>query len=278
MVIPPPLAFGDLQGCQDAFHRLLALASPTPETPLWFTGDLINRGPASLPVLRDIMALGKRAITVLGNHELHLLAVAAGCARLHHGDTINDILSAPDAAELIDWVRRRPLVHYKNNTLLVHAGVLPQWDLADTLTYAHELECALRAPNWAACVAQLRGAQPNRWDAQLTGYNRLRVIANALTHLRFCTASGAMLFNAKGPPHTAAPGVMPWFDVPDRRTSEITIVCGHWSTLGVLVRNNLCALDSGCVWGRHLSAITLDADPDKRRLMQVACARQSTGQ
>ncbi len=269
---PPPLAFGDLQGCHDAFHHLLAKAAPTPDTPLWFAGDLINRGPSSLACLRDVIEFGQRAVMVLGNHELHLLAVAAGAQRMRKGDTISEILAAPDAADLIDWLRHRPLAHYQNGMLMVHAGVLPQWDLALTLELAHEVEQALRGPNWQTCMAQLSQPTPVRWHHGLSRDERLCMIAHTLTRIRFCNSEGELEVNAKGGPDAALPGYMPWFDVPGRRTAELTVVFGHWAALGLLLRDNLCALDSGCVWGKQLSAITLNAEPSKRTLTQVACS------
>jgi bis(5'-nucleosyl)-tetraphosphatase (symmetrical) len=265
----PPLAFGDVHGCRNAFHRLLAKAAPPPDAPLWFTGDLVNRGPDSLGVLRDVIALGPRAITVLGNHELHLLAIAAGVEPPRSGDTLDKIFNAPDADDLIDWIRHRPLAHYENGLLMVHAGVLPQWDVQKTLAYAHELECALRAPDWKAHIAQLRGSKPAHWDGALRGAERLRAIANALTRIRFCSADGEMELNAKGPPDMAPPGTLPWFDIPGRRTANVTVVFGHWAALGLIMRDNLCALDSGCVWGRQLSAVLLTADPRRRAVIQV---------
>lgn len=267
------LAIGDVQGCYTALHRLLKKANPSPTTPLWFTGDLINRGPHSLETLRTVMALGKQAVTVLGNHELHLLAVAVGVRSERHDDTLASILAAPDAADLIDWVRHRPLAYYDNGFLLVHAGVLPQWDLTQTLELAHELETALRGPTWKAYVAHLFGHQPDHWHPKLTGYDRLRVIANAFTRIRFCSAEGQMRFDASGAPKTAPPGAMPWFEVPNRLTSDTTIVFGHWAALGLMMRATLCALDTGCVWGRRLTAVTLDANPAQRMITQVECTR-----
>ncbi|GAM52606.1 bis(5'-nucleosyl)-tetraphosphatase, symmetrical [bacterium endosymbiont of Mortierella elongata FMR23-6] len=268
---PPPLAFGDLQGCHGAFRALLAKAAPTPNTPLWFAGDLINRGPHSLACLHDVIDFGQRAVMVLGNHELHLLAVAAGVQRIRKGDTINEILAAPDAADLIDWLRHRPLTHYQNGMLMVHAGVLPQWDLTLTLELAHELEQALRGPAWRDCIAQLSLPRLTRWHPGLTRDERLRITAHTLTHIRFCNPEGELEFNAKGGPDTAPPGYLPWFDAPDRRTAELTIVFGHWAALGLLLRDKLCALDSGCVWGKQLSALTLDPEPSQRKLIQVTC-------
>ena len=270
---PPPLVFGDLQGCRDPFQRLLREAAPTDDTPLWFAGDLINRGPESLRTLRDVIALGNRATVVLGNHDLNLLSVAAGLRKPKKGDTLDEILAARDADDLIDWVRHKPLAHFENGILMVHAGVLPQWDVTLTLELAHELERALRAPNWKETLASLYGNEPHRWEDSLTGADRLRVTYNALTRIRFCTAEGAMEFANNGGPDAAPPGYMPWFEVPGRRTENVTVVFGHWAALGLMVRDDVICLDSGCVWGNRLSAMQLAADPAERVLTQVSCAR-----
>src|SRR5471032_763967 len=204
----PPLAFGDIQGCRQDFQRLLTKAAPSETTPLWFAGDIINRGPDSLGTLRDLIALGDRAVTILGNHDLHLLSVSAGIRKSKKGDTIDEILAAPDAQDLLHWVRHRPLVHFENGMLMVHAGVLPQWDVTLTMELADELERALRAPDWKTTLATLYGNEPNRWDDALTGADRLRVTYNALTRLRFCTADGTMEFAANGGPESAPAGYM----------------------------------------------------------------------
>jgi len=270
--LPAPLVFGDLQGCCDPFHRLLQKAAPSPETPLWFAGDLINRGPKSLETLRDVMALGSRATVVLGNHDLNLLSVAAGLRKPKKGDTLDDILAAPDVDDLIEWVRHKPVAHYENGVLMVHAGVVPQWDVAMTLELAHELETALRAPNWKSTLAELYGNEPHRWEDSLKGMDRLRVTYNALTRIRFCTADGAMEFANNGGPDSAPPGYMPWFDAPGRRTQDATIVFGHWAALGLMIRDDVLCLDSGCVWGNKLSAVLLTKNPAERVLTQVSCA------
>jgi bis(5'-nucleosyl)-tetraphosphatase (symmetrical) len=267
-----PLVFGDLQGCCDPFQRLLKKAAPEPGTPLWFAGDLINRGPKSLETLREIIALGSRATVVLGNHDLNLLSVAAGLRKPKKGDTLDEILTAKDAADLIDWVRHKPLAHFEHGVLMVHAGVLPQWDVTMTLELAHELEQALRGPKWKETLASLYGNEPHRWDDSLTGADRLRVTYNALSRIRFCTAEGAMEFANNGGPDAAPPGYMPWFDVPGRRTQDVTIVFGHWAALGLMVRDDVLCLDSGCVWGNKLSAVRLAADPAERVVTQVSCA------
>jgi bis(5'-nucleosyl)-tetraphosphatase (symmetrical) len=266
-----PLAFGDLQGCRTQYQQLLAKAAPSPETPLWFAGDLINRGDESLATLRDIIALGERAKPVLGNHDLHLLSVSAGIRKSKKDDTIDAILTAPDAEDLLHWVRHRPLAHFENGMLLVHAGVLPQWDVTLTLELADELQRALRAPNWKETLAGLYGNEPNRWKPGLKGIDRLRLTCTALTRMRFCNLDGAMDFSTSGGLNSAPPGFMPWFDLPSRKTADITVVFGHWAALGLLMRDNLIGLDSGCVWGEKLSAVRLAANPADRTLTQVEC-------
>ncbi|SDC66055.1 symmetrical bis(5'-nucleosyl)-tetraphosphatase [Paraburkholderia lycopersici] len=275
----PPLAFGDLQGCLTPFRELLAKAAPSPSTPLWFAGDLINRGPESLETLREVIALGERGVAVLGNHDLHLLSVSAGIRKSKKGDTIDDILNAPDAEDLLHWVRHRPIAHYDNGMLMVHAGVLPQWDLDLTMELAYDLEKALRRENWKETLAGLYGNEPNRWSKDLKGIDRLRVTCSALTRMRFCNRDGVMDFSSSGGLDSAPPGFMPWFDVPERKTADITVVFGHWAALGLTLRENLIGLDSGCVWGEKLSAVRLESDPAERVLTQVPCTscRASSG-
>lgn len=213
----PPIAFGDLQGCHAAYRQLFAQLSPAADTPLWFAGDLVNRGPASLATLREIVGLGERAVAVLGNHDLHLLAVAAGIRTLKPGDTIGEILDAPDADDLIEWVRHRPFAHFERGMLMVHAGLLPQWDAALALELADELQRALRAPNWRDTLRGLYGNDPNCWSPDLKKADRLRVAFNAFTRIRFCTPEGAMEFRANGGPACAPAGYLPWFDAPSRK-------------------------------------------------------------
>jgi bis(5'-nucleosyl)-tetraphosphatase (symmetrical) len=237
-----------------------------------FAGDLINRGPQSLATLRHVHALALanpgRVDSVLGNHDLHLLAVVNGIRAPHKSDTLDDILAAPDLPVLIDWLRRRPLALLQDGHLLVHAGVLPQWSTQQTLDLAHEVETMLSGPDWVDFLAQMYGNLPNAWDDGLRGAERLRCIINALTRLRFCTQDGVMDFDMKES-GSAAPGskLMPWFDVPGRRSAGDTVVFGHWSALGLTLRPNLIGLDSGCVWGGQLSAIELQ----QRTLLQVDC-------
>ncbi len=251
-----PWVIGDVQGCLDC---LLKLVEQLPaDASLWLTGDLINRGPQSLASLRWAMAQGDRLVTVLGNHDLHLLAVANGIRKAHGSDTLDEILAAPDRDELIDWLRRRPLAHHDHGWLMVHAGVLPQWDVAQTLALAGEVETALRGDGWVDFLRQMYGNEPARWDDSLAGADRLRVIINALTRLRFCTPDGRIDFAAKAGLDHAPPGLMPWFDVPQRATRGAPIVFGHWSSLGLMQRPDLLAVDTGCVWGGALTAVRLD--------------------
>ncbi|CAN0641942.1 symmetrical bis(5'-nucleosyl)-tetraphosphatase [Burkholderia cepacia] len=266
-----PIAIGDIQGCHSALQSLLDKLSPPADTPLWIAGDVVNRGPGSLAALRAVADLGPRATVVLGNHDLHLLAVSAGLRTERPGDTIGEILDAPDADALLDWVRHRPFVHAENGMLLVHAGVLPQWDTTLVLELADELQRALRAPDWRDTLQQLYGNEPNQWSPNLKKRDRMRVAFNAFTRVRFCTPDGAMEFKANGGLDSAPPGYLPWFDVPGRRTEDVTVVFGHWAALGLMLRENVVALDSGCVWGNQLSAVRLTADPAQRTVTQVQC-------
>lgn len=274
--LSPPIAFGDLQGCHAPFSRLLAALPLEPDTPLWFAGDLVNRGPDSLATLRAVASFGPRAHAVLGNHDLHLLAISAGIRKLKGSDTVTDILAAPDAQDLLDWLRHRPFAHHENGMLMVHAGVLPQWDLALTLELADELQRALRGPNWLETLSDLYGNEPRRWSPDLKRKERMRVAFNAFTRIRFCTPDGEMEFAANGGPSQAPAGYLPWFDAPDRRTKDLTLVFGHWAALGLMLRDNLVALDSGCVWGNRLSAVRLTADPAERTVTQVECGECAT--
>lgn len=264
-----PFAIGDLQGCAPSLDGLLERLPP--EASLYFVGDLINRGPASLETLRRVIALGPRARTVLGNHDIHLLAVAAGVRKKGKSDTLDDILSAPDSDELITFLRHQPLAIRENDFLIVHAGVLPQWTASQVIDLAREVESELRGSNWQGFLADVFGNAADRWDDSLRGIERHRVIVNALTRLRFCSADGVMDLKTKEGLGEAPAGVMPWFDVPGRRTADVTVVCGHWSTLGLVIRPNLMALDTGCVWGGKLTAALLASEPDKRTIIQVDC-------
>lgn len=261
-------AIGDLQGCQPKLIELLdRIRAVSPQAKFIFLGDLVNRGPMSLATLREVRTLGDTANMVLGNHDLHLLAVAHNIRKPHPSDTLDDILNAPDRDELMDWLRRQPLAVFENGYLLVHAGVLPQWTAEQTLALAREVETVLRGPDWVDFLRQMYGNTPAKWDDALTGADRLRCIVNALTRIRFCSADGTMELAASKGVETELPGYMPWFDVPARKTEDVTVVFGHWSTLGLTLRPNLISLDTGCLWGGKLSAICLE----DRTVLQVDC-------
>lgn len=261
-------AIGDLQGCYDQLLRLLEKLRFDPaQDRLWFVGDLVNRGHGSLECLRFVKGLGDRAVTVLGNHDLHLLSVAEGHAQQHHSDTLARVLAAPDRDELLAWLRHRPMIHVEGQFALLHAGLLPDWSVEQASKLAREVEAALRAPSYHEFLAVMYGNRPDRWEDELTGFARLRVIVNVLTRLRFCTADGRMEFGAKGELASAPRGYLPWFDVPGRASAGHTIVCGHWSAIGLKYEPNLLAIDTGCLWGRELTAVRLE----DRALFQVAC-------
>ncbi|MCL4747333.1 MAG: symmetrical bis(5'-nucleosyl)-tetraphosphatase [Burkholderiaceae bacterium] len=252
----PTIAIGDVQGCFDSLQELLG-AIDDGATRLWFTGDLVNRGPESLRTLRWAIANEARLVTVLGNHDLHLLALAAGIRRPARSDTLDPVLSAPDAPELIDWLRSRPLAHLEDGHLLVHAGVLAQWSATRTVELAGEVQQALSGPGWADFLREMYGDAPSRWRDSLAGADRLRVIVNALTRLRYFNPEGEIDLACKTGPRDAPAGLIPWFDAPQRATGNVTVVFGHWSTLGLTIRPNLIGLDSGCVWGGELCAVRL---------------------
>jgi bis(5'-nucleosyl)-tetraphosphatase (symmetrical) len=269
-------AIGDLQGCAHEagllLERITEHAGGESAARILFVGDLINRGPQSLETLRAMKALSERSAgrvdALLGNHDLHLLAVAAGIRKPSRSDTLDEILAAPDRDALIDWLRRRPMALRTDRHLLVHAGVPPQWTADGTMALAREVEDALRGDGWMDFLAQMYGNEPDRWDDALEGAPRLRCIVNALTRMRLCWPDGRMDFEHKesdnGPPGS---GLAPWFDLPDRRTRDVTVVFGHWSALGLLVRPDVIGLDSGCVWGGKLTAMCLDDGA----LLQVDC-------
>ena len=260
---------GDLQGCCDALERLLAQIKFAPGADrIWLVGDLVNRGPESLRTLRLLRALKDDVISVLGNHDLHLLAAAAGLREQRDSDTLLPIIDAPDASELLEWLRTRQIAHCDMGVLMVHAGVLPSWTIAQSLSYAAEVESALRAPSWADFLRHMFGNQPDRWSDQLKGWARLRALVNVFTRLRFCQADGTMDFATKEGAAAAPKGFMPWFDVPARASADHAIVFGHWSTLGLLMRPKLIGIDTGCVWGGQLSAVRLE----DRALFQVQCS------
>lgn len=252
-------AIGDIQGCYTEFQRLLEKIRFDPVGDrLWLVGDLINRGPHSLEVLRFVRGLGDRVITVLGNHDLHLLMLAEGHSRQREDDTLGQILVAPDRDELLDWLRHQPMMHAEGAYVMVHAGLLPQWSVKKALVLANEVEAALRAKDYRKFLEHMWGSEPAAWDNDLRGWKRLRVIVNAMTRMRFCSAEGVMEFHSKGEVTCAPPGFMPWFEVPDRRSADHVLVTGHWSALGLKMLPNLLAIDTGCLWGGHLSAVRLE--------------------
>jgi len=256
-------AIGDIQGCFDELQALLAMCRFDPAADrLWFTGDLVNRGPDSLKVLRFVRGLGEGAITVLGNHDLHLLAVAEGLGKLHKPDTLQAILDAPDRDELLHWLRRQPLLYHDAdlNAVLVHAGLPPQWDVREACAYSVEVETVLRGDDYREFFTHMYGDKPRRWAKGLTGWDRLRFIVNCFTRLRFCRADGELCLKAKGEPGTQPAGCVPWFQAPGRRSTQTQIIFGHWSTLGLYRGDNVLALDTGCLWGGLLTAARLDGD------------------
>ncbi|MGE0347905.1 symmetrical bis(5'-nucleosyl)-tetraphosphatase [Hydrogenophaga sp.] len=263
---------GDVQGCDDALGRLLDhIGFSASRDSVYLLGDLVNRGPGSLAVLRRLIALEGAAQCLLGNHDLHLLATAHGVRKPHRSDTLDDILRAPDREALLDWLRARPLALHAHGWLMVHAGVLPQWSAADTLALADELQVALRGPDWTDFLHTMYGNEPPLWSDSLRGADRLRVIVNAFTRLRFCTAQGVMEFATKDSAGAAPEGFMPWFDVPGRRTEGVPIAFGHWSTLGTVNRADLQALDTGCVWGGCLTAARITGVPGQVERLAVRC-------
>src|SRR5450830_184936 len=263
-------AIGDIQGCNQQLKRLEALIAKHPsDATFLFVGDLINRGPQSLATLRHIRSLCNRAQAVLGNHDLHFLAVSQGIRPLHPTDTLQEILDAPDRDDLIDWLRHRPLALFERGHLLFHAGVLPEWDAEKVMCLAHEVETMLRGPNWVDFLRHMYGNEPSHWSDDLQGDDRLRCIINTLTRMRFCRPDGGIDFSIKEGLEAAPPGYIPWFDMPDRQTADVTCVFGHWASLGLTLRPNLIGLDTGCVWGGKLTAIRLE----DRALFQVDCPR-----
>ena len=269
---------GDVQGCNSALERLLdeISFSPSRDT-LFLLGDMVNRGPDSAGVLRRLMGYGAAAQCLLGNHDLHLLAIAHGASQLSRKDTLNGILDAPDRQAMLDWLRWQRMAILEqvagHEILMVHAGVLPTWTTTQTIALAKEVESVLRSAALGEFLQQMYGNHPDHWDESLTGTARLRVIVNALTRLRFCTPTGHMEFSATGGVDAAPAGYLPWFEVPGRQTSGVLLAFGHWSTLGWLGRNDVLALDTGCVWGGSLSALRLEPVDRQlqHKLIQVKC-------
>ena len=267
-------AIGDIQGCYDPLRRLLnCISFDPPRDRLWFVGDLVNRGEQSLEVLRFVKGLGDSAVVVLGNHDLHLVMQAEGYGKANREDTLDAVLAAPDRDELMAWLRSRPLFHVEDGYAMVHAGLLPQWTVEQAQVLSDEVGAVLNAANYREFLANMWGSEPVSWHDDLVGWDRLRVVVNAMTRMRFCTPQGAMEFRApgsKGPPERGPAGCVPWFEVPGRASADHTVICGHWSALGFRQSKNLLALDSGCLWGGQLTAVRLE----DRRVFQLPCGRQ----
>jgi len=253
-------AIGDVQGCDEELRALLArLRFSADRDRLWFVGDLVNRGPGSLETLRLVRSLGDNAVVVLGNHDLHLLAVALGAHRRRKSDTLDEVLAAPDRDELLEWLATRPLAHAADDDLMVHAGVVPQWTPGQTLSLAGEVSAALRRDP-RGLFEHMYGNEPDRWDDQLAGTDRLRFIINVLTRLRVCTADGRIDVSIKGAPPLPSSPLRPWFEWAQRATRAARVIFGHWSALGLVQRSGILGLDTGCVWGGSLTAQDLDSN------------------
>jgi len=264
-------AIGDVQGCSTQLNQLIDRINFDPSADrLWFVGDLVNRGPNSLKVLRYIKQLGPAAQVVLGNHDLFLLAVAADIVALRPKDTIQDVLEAEDRTELMDWLRRQPLHYRERSFFMVHAGLLPQWATDEAVTLAREVEVVLSGPQYRTVLKALFLGTPRRWDSTLIGDERLASITRTLTKLRTCTLTGDVS-GFSGPPEQAPAGYFPWFRIPNRKNADATVICGHWAALGLHIEPNLLAIDSGCVWGRELTAVRLE----DRQIFQVEGVRRA---
>ncbi len=267
---------GDLQGCYSSLSQLLQKLdfSPSRDT-LYLLGDLVNRGPKSLEVLENLIKWGSSAQCVLGNHDLHLLAASTGARALRPDDTLDLILNSPQKTHLLDWLRHRPMAMHlslpKNEILMIHAGVLPSWTLDQTLSYAKEVEMVLQSNQYADFFNHMYGNQPSRWSDDLTGYERLRLITNTLSRCRFANANDEIELKTKEGSGAAPAGFMPWFEIPGRQTANCLVAFGHWSTMGLVMRDNILALDTGCVWGGSLSAVEIYSDGTIGPLSQVEC-------
>lgn len=265
-------AIGDVQGCFDELQELVSYISFNPKKDqLWFVGDLVNRGPKSLETLRWVKSLGKSAVTVLGNHDLHLLAAYIGAKEINTTSSLHSVLHAEDTDELIDWLRHQPLMRYNKQLdfVMVHAGLAPQWSIKDALRYAKEVEMVLRSKKYKDFLNNMYGDQPKQWDGRLKGWNRLRTITNYFTRLRYCNEEGVMCFIEKGPPGTQRAGINPWYEIGSRKNQQTTVVFGHWSTLGHRHEHNIIATDTACLWGGYLTAVEISHE--KLTTYQVEC-------
>jgi bis(5'-nucleosyl)-tetraphosphatase (symmetrical) len=268
---------GDIQGCDAPLGQMLDhVGFSVSRDRLYVLGDLVNRGPASLAVLRRLLDMGSSVRCVLGNHDLHLLALAHGARSPSKSDTLQDVLEAPDRNHLLNWLQHQSLALFEENVLMVHAGVLPQWSLSETLALARELENILQGDGATEFLVNMYGNEPAQWQSDLQGMERWRCALNAFTRLRFCTPSGHMEFKTKEGSAKAPTGYMPWFEVPGRQTGDITIAFGHWSTLGAVDRNDVWALDTGCVWGGCLTALQRDHLGDPPRRIEIKCPSYQT--
>jgi bis(5'-nucleosyl)-tetraphosphatase (symmetrical) len=264
---------GDVQGCFSPLQKLLdKINFNANQDQLWFVGDLVNRGPHSLEVLRFIKDLGDSAVTILGNHDLHLLCVAQGYQKAHGSDTLESILVAPDKEELLNWLRFRPMIHHDQGVTMVHAGLLPQWTITEALSLAHEVESALRGDTYHDFLIHMYGNKPASWSDKLSGMERLRVITNAMTRLRLIDKEGKMDFSFKGKIQEKPKNLYAWYDYPKRKTAGDTIIFGHWSALGLHIESTVLALDTGCLWGGCLTALRLE----DRQLFQVNCQAEAS--
>ena len=272
-------AIGDVQGCYEQLQALIyQLNFDADRDILWFTGDLVNRGPQSAEVLRYVKSLGNSAVTVLGNHDLHLLAVAYGHQAEKKDDSLQSILQAPDRDDLLDWIRARPLLHHdaEREITLIHAGLAPQWTLQSAIDCAREIERELQSDNFNQLLATMYGNDPDCWSSELGKWERLRFSINCFTRLRYVNGGGKLKLKAKGPPGSQPIGCLPWFQAADRQTIQDTIIFGHWSTLGFYLGDNVIGLDTGCLWGGQLTAVNIDGYKagDKPVPIKVPCVEQ----
>ncbi len=271
-------AIGDVQGCFGELCLLLEKIAFDPQLDrLYFVGDIVNRGPKSLETLRFIKNLGESAVTVLGNHDLHLLAVAHGASKTKRRDTFGDILGAPDRDELLYWLRTRPLLHSGDKFYLIHAGLPPQWDMDTAVRCAREVEAVLCKEDADGFFSHMYGDSPDRWSAKLEGWPRIRFITNCFTRMRYCDRNGVLDMKEKGGPGSQAAHLLPWFNAPGRRSEGAKLVFGHWSTLGYHVESDCHCLDTGCLWGRELTALRLDGDHGRFSVACIAGAHQVPG-
>ena len=268
-------AIGDLQGCHSALRRLLEKLDFSPaEDQVWFCGDLVNRGPDSLATLRYIKSLGDSAVTVLGNHDLHLLAAAAGVKK-EKESSLAAILNAPDRDELLHWLRCKPLLYHdkKTNFSLAHAGIYPWWSLDEARERASELEQVLCDDDYEEFLFSMYGNRPDVWKDDLRSWERLRFICNAFTRMRYCFPDGKIDLKSKGPIGTQTWHTLPWFEIPERKTKQDNIAFGHWSTLGLHQHPNIFPLDTGCVWGGRLTALKIDRE--NPQYIQIDCEQEA---